>query len=35
MMVGKGSNIIDNVLLFVGGLFSSIVVFNFNEEIIS
>lgn len=34
-MIGKRSNIIDNILLFDGGLFSSIVVFNFNEEIIS
>lgn len=33
-MVGKRGNKIDKLLLFDGGLFSSIVVFNINEDII-
>ena len=33
-MVEKRGNIIGNCILFDGGLFSSVVVFNFNEDII-
>ena len=33
-MIGERDNIIGNLLLLDGGLFSSIVVFNFNEDII-
>ncbi len=33
-MIGKRDNIIGNSILFDGGLFSSIVVFIINEDII-
>ena len=33
-MIGKRGNKIGKLLLLDGGLFSSIVVFNFNEDII-